>query len=167
MSKKYIHYGNDHYDRDLFYTVQNTELYINNKPLGGMWSSPVDAPTMSWYDWCMSKHYKIERLSKHFVFELKPESKILYIRSMDDVRALPKQFTKVNPYDRRSWSKNLRRIYHIDDYGYNTVYLDFEEIVKAGYDAIEYEVAQLYWRFYGWDVDSLLVLNPDCIIELD
>lgn len=46
--------------------------------------------------------------------------------------------------------------------------LDFEEIKKE-YDAIEVLISeddQLYWDLYGWDCDSLLILNKDIIKEL-
>jgi hypothetical protein len=36
-----------------------------------------------------------------------------------------------------------------------------------GYDGIEIEInsVDIYFDMYGWDVDSILIFNPDIIIE--
>ena len=53
-------------------------------------------------------------------------------------------------------------------YKFLSVFLDFEKI-KEEYDAIEVLISsdhQLYYDLYGWDCDSLLVLNKECIEEI-
>ena len=40
---------------------------------------------------------------------------------------------------------------------------DFERVAKD-YDFIDFKVKELYYQLYGWDLDSILVLNPDVII---
>ena len=49
--------------------------------------------------------------------------------------------------------------------------MDFEQL-KENYDAIEVDISAdntLYWELYGWDVDSILVLNPNVVevVEID
>ena len=44
--------------------------------------------------------------------------------------------------------------------------LDFEELKKE-YDAIEVIISDgLYYALYGWDCDSILILNKDIVEEL-
>ena len=50
---------------------------------------------------------------------------------------------------------------------------DFEKIMAMGYDVIDYRlsddisgIGKLYWCLYGWDCDSILVLNPNVIIPI-
>ncbi|MFR3519297.1 MAG: hypothetical protein ACLTT4_12785 [Coprobacillus cateniformis] len=46
--------------------------------------------------------------------------------------------------------------------------LDFEEL-KRQYDAIEVNISNdygLYWKLYGWDCDSILVMNSDVVVEI-
>ena len=46
--------------------------------------------------------------------------------------------------------------------------LDFEKLSKE-YDAIEVFISkdeQLYWDLYGWDCDSILIMNSDIIEEV-
>ena len=46
-------------------------------------------------------------------------------------------------------------------------FLDFEKLSKS-YDVIEVNISadrDLYWELYGWDCDSILVMNPSVIVE--
>ena len=46
-------------------------------------------------------------------------------------------------------------------------FLDFEELSKK-YDAIEVWISKdsnLYFELYGWDCDSILIMNPKIIIS--
>ena len=46
--------------------------------------------------------------------------------------------------------------------------LDFEKIYQK-YDAVEINISSdymLYYFLYGWDCDSVLVMNPDVIKEM-
>ena len=45
--------------------------------------------------------------------------------------------------------------------------VDFEALMQAGVDAVEFNLSkdyELYWALYGWDCDSILILNPEIII---
>ena len=75
-------------------------------------------------------------------------TKILYIDSEDKLLNLPIQKNCII----KSWKC-----------------LDFEELLKNYYDAIEVDISKcwaLYNELYGWDCDSILIMNPDIIREI-
>lgn len=140
----YITYGWDHFNKDKFVPVRNNN-YIN-KPFGGLWA--CNAKSNDWYNFCKSEDFKAESLSKHFKFKLSADARILMFDSVYNVLYCPQIKDPIIMFD------NIK-----------SVYPDFEEISKY-FDAIWYSKSryQLYYMLYGWDVDSLLVLNPDIII---
>lgn len=145
MDRVYRHYGSSVFDISKFEPIENTfGITFINKPYGGLWASPVDSGN-DWYNYCLSEDFNIESLDEYFDFTLKENSKILSINEISDL-------SKINEY-----------IEIIPDF-YITVRVDFESLAEAGYDAIysthNCETDQI---FYRWDVDTLLVLNPDCI----
>ena len=80
-----------------------------------------------------------------FKFRLKDKAKVLRIEKPSDLINLPKDQTLIK-----------LRFYEC---------LDFEELKKK-YDAIEVIIDKLYWDLYGWDCDSILILNKDVIMEV-
>lgn len=152
IDEVYVFCGSDHFDKNMFMPITNNP-YPWVKPLGGMWSSPIDSDN-TWADWCLGNGFRLERLDKHFRFVLAEGSKVLRIKSNKDLDELYSQGYKRSDFDRYP---------HDDMY-----YLDFEKILADGYDAIQVTITnETYWSLYGWDCDTLLVLNPDCIIEIE
>lgn len=147
--KKYIHYGHTYFDIELFKPMQNNPMFT--KPSGGLWGSPIDA-TYGWKDWCRDNEFREIDKNDCFEFQICSEANVLHLYSIDDVDKLPKQ-------------KGLT-IGSME-------YLDFEQIKIDGYDAIELHLSEdrssdclygLYYVLYGWDCDSILVMNPNCIV---
>ena len=153
-SEVYVFCGSDHFDKSIFMPITN-EPYPWCKPRGGMWSSPADSDN-TWEDWCLSNGFRLEKLDKQFRFHLAEGSKILRIKFNEDLDAL--------------YSRGYKRS-DLDQYPYlhdDMYYLDFEKIVANGYDAIQVIItAETYWSLYGWDCDTLLVLNPDSVMEIE
>ena len=145
MNKIYIHYGHKHFENDKFTDIKNRVL---NKPLGGLWASPVDSE-YSWKNWNEeSKVVKCQEFNS-FKFTLKNNSKILKIDSHKKACQLPIQ-KGFEEYDVASGAIAI---------------IDFEKLAKE-YDAIEVLISkdyQLYWYLYGWDCDTLLVFNKECM----
>lgn len=139
--KKYIHYGHESFDRDLIQPIKNRQYFT--KPWGGFWASPVDAK-FGWKQWCERENFAQHRFGYSFTFTLSPEAKVLTISSTLDLSGLPLTGPSL-----------------VDE-----VQLDFEELLRRGYDAVELELSrdwELYFSMYGWDCDSIVILNPDVI----
>ena len=142
---RFIHYGSSKFNPNRFIKVKNSHWV---KPFdGGLWASPKDSE-YGWRDWCIDNDYGVEKLKRSFEFEIREDSKILNLRSMKEIREASDKGFLYLAYPNR------------DD----LFYLDFELIVK-NYDAIYYECNnETYFPLYGWDCDSLLVLNKNIII---
>ena len=153
--KKYIHYGSDHFDKDRFIEIKNCSMPWN-KPeyYSGLWASPIETDN-GWINWCTDNHFNVERLNEHFKFTLKKDSNIIKIHNNKDL-------------DDRILEGLVLHNYRHPTFMYDDLYFDFEQLVKDGYDAIEVYVNtnRIYMGLYGWDCDSILILNPDCIIEI-
>ena len=153
MEEIYRHYGHDKFDKNLFLKIKNEEL--RNKPHGGLWASPTKDVDVGWARWCMQEEFCVDKLDSYFDFKLKDNARVLRIEKIKDLEKLPR--VKLND--------NLMTINHMN------FDIDFEEIGK-NYDAIlvymyrdeeSKGMKSMYFELYGWDVDTLLVLNPDVI----
>lgn len=119
---------------------------MSTKPTGGFWASSVDAQ-FGWPNWCLAEKYRECEKENSFIFSLKDDAKVLTINYLEDLENLPKIESE--------WKFS------------NWIFLDFESISKE-YDAIEVVISndcRLYNALYGWDCDSILILNPN-ILEI-
>lgn len=145
IDNKFITYGLGKYSKMKFNPIVNRNFV---KPYGGLWSSSVNS-IWGWKDWCISEGFHTERLNENFEFTLKDNAKIYVINDFSDLN-------------------NLIKDNMIFDY---LQLLDFEKISNR-YDAIllTYK-GQVETRYsdpglYGWDCESLLVMNSDCICNI-
>ena len=153
MSKKYIHYGSPKFFAQAFHTITNCDGF--NKPRGGLWASPVDAER-SWHEWVESNNFYPENLATSFTFELSADARVLEL-TPDNVWDLPEDEKAFFKRDKRERSV-LSMVYGID----------FEALARE-YDVLECSLSKypsLYWSLYGWDCDSILVMNPNVIVEV-
>lgn len=142
QDKIYIHYGHTAFDHNSFIPIQNKQCWV--KPRGGLWASPINAKR-GWKDWYEAEDFRecIEENSFRFTLS---EANIFIIDSVDKLKELP----VIKDPIRKSIS----------------TLIDFEKCIELGYDAIELNLSadpKLYWELYGWDCDSILVMNPDKI----
>lgn len=139
----FIHYGHNKFSDYLWEEVRNVKFC---KPYGGLWASDINAK-FGWKDWNKEEQYMKCDENNSFKFKLKSKSKIYSVNSLEDLNKLPLD-TTISP--------EIHKISYC---------LDFEKI-KQIYDAIEVNISndnRLYWRLYGWDCDSILILNKKCI----
>ena len=165
----YIHYGNDHFEKrdvDL-----STKGFIIKPKKAAIWGSPEDAE-FSWKDWSEGESWNLSSLEKSFRFKLKSGSKILFIRSEKDIDELD-EILKTNTDVKESFSgltstasMLMSLLGFITPENYNTI--NFSKLRENGVDAIEIEYnGYTNKAFYGWDCDSICVLNPDAVEEVE
>ena len=151
MKKVYIHYGSKEFDPARFKTPTNL-CWSSNKPNGGLWASPVNAEC-GWKKW--NDEEGDARVmdcdeANSFKFTLTEDAAVFYIRSYEDFKKLPMR--RLNEFEKSC--------------------PDFQQCISIGIDAIEvewfsdhFDIRDPLWdAIYGWDCDSIIVLNPDIIV---
>jgi len=134
---KYIHFGNDHFNINSFENIRKGGYF--NKPFGGFWSSPVNS-NYGWKHFC--KDHNFGDLTVSFEFELKEDTKILTIDSLYDLKQICSQFIDID------FASILE--------DYDAIYL-----TEKGFKETHLSTPNLY----GWDCETLLVLNKNVIIS--
>jgi hypothetical protein len=149
---KYITHFKSKFDKSKIVTVLKPIPSLN-KPEKALWACRTDKDY--WVDWYKENVDETEKYFYMNTFSLKEGSKIFTIDRLDDVYELTE----------KDYFKPV-----IDDIGWcKDVCLDFPNLP---YDAIEYNNAcighifkdRFEMAFNSWDVECLLVLNPDIIL---
>ena len=151
MGIVYVHYGSKHFDPLRFMPIKNKEL--GTKPEGGLWASPLGCK-YGWKEWNDNSKFSDCNDDNSFQFTLKDNTKILQINSIDDLVTLPKASSIIPAPS--FWT-----------------ILDYEKLVENGVDAIQVNMSNdisaditngLYFQLYGWDCDSMLIMNKEVIL---
>lgn len=148
----YIHYGADHFDISKFKEVKNE--WHKPKKGTGLWGSPVNA-VRSWKNWCEDEHFRECNDDNAFKFIVRNPEKIFFVDSAPAYLNLTKRYGIAN-----GWGTSE----------YNPYDIDFEKMISDGWDGLEISISdwwKLYDLLYGWDCDSIVIFNKDCIIEVE
>jgi len=132
------------YGKGDYFNIAKFEQIKNKfiKPEGGLWASPVNV-SYGWINWCKDNDFGDLSSNFEFVFI----GNIFKIDSVRHAALMP-------------WVKLLDT---------SIKYPDFEKMVSLGCDAIyltakgEAETRFSNPSLYGWDCESVLVMNPKCI----
>ena len=146
---KFRHHGHAGFDMARFRAVGNEPFF--NKPRGGLWGSPLENGTDEWEQWCKSENFGTGRLEPHFDFGFVVGTQAYTIDNLDA-------------------EKLFHRFEVPSSFGPLTSGIDFERM------SLEYDAVILTSRgqratrlsdpvgLYGWDVASVLVMNPRVIV---
>lgn len=148
----YIHYGCTKFNPSINFPIRNRELSV--KPKGGLWASRIDA-SFGWKNWCREEDFYLPGgcdIENSFRFRIKDGKIVHQISTIEQLEALPIIETKYWPKD---------------------YYIDFEACLKRGISAIELcwygdewgdiSSGNLHYALYGWDCDSIVILDPDAV----
>lgn len=158
MERKYRHYGSDHWDPDLFQEIKNEPYFEKPKPGTGLYGCfREDKSINSWYEFLTTDFVEYAyTLEKYFDFDLREDANIYTISTHEDIANLEKYI--LNP----------ERIDRLSSWAPSNIWLDFEAMLKDGYDAIYVDMridpVRVRYALYSWDVNTLLVLNKDVVI---
>ena len=154
MCKQYRHYGALEFSKDIFEPVKNRPHWI--KPFGGLWGTPLPETSSGWAQVCRDNEFRVRSLHQWFDFSLSDDAKVYTIANGTDILKLKDMGCCGVSHNTSTYIFDLQ----VD-------WIDFEGLIILGYDAVECKLNhETYWALYGWDCDSILVLNPDVIESL-
>lgn len=149
----YIHYGAKAFDPSIGFPIKNRDNWP--KPYGGLWASRQSA-TFGWKEWNENEMFCDFDETNSFKFTLRDGANIAVIHNMRDLRLLPTIESSMSCL----WS----------------TIINFEECLRQGYDAVELcwygdeyknqKADDMYFGLYGWDCDSIVVLNSEAVIQI-
>lgn len=148
----WIFVNKDTIKREKFESITNIGFI---KPNGGLWLAPYNKNNeykSEWHNFLVNEMYIDIKSMKGTIVRIKENAKILVIDSLDDLKKI---FEKYELY------LDIPTLFRV---------LDFEKLSKD-YDAILLtEKGQWLTRLsqpnlYGWDIESMLVMNFDIIEE--
>lgn len=148
----YIHYGSPSYEVNKFDTPRNK---LGTKPIGGLWGTPING-NLRWDKWCKENNFREDRLNTSFKFQLAENAKVLMIADEKDLYGCPK-ITVSTDYPR-----------YFREMPWHSGAIDYEKLIEMGIDAVQVclDKSEVYFLMYGWDCDSIVVLNPNVIKEV-
>lgn len=157
----YIHYGATALDFMKGFPIRNIPFHV--KPQGGLWASREDS-SFGWKQWCEREDFRECDPKNSFRFTLKDDAHVAIVSNYEDLKALPESVL------------SFGRLLTSPPTGMNYC-IDFEKCLSLGIDAIELcwygrefdEKAKddLYFLLYGWDCDSIVILNQSCILPIE
>jgi len=147
MKLELVTYGcGKSFDIKKFQPVKN-RMHI--KPKGGLWASPINSE-FGWKDWCKIESFGDLSYSFEFLFE----GNVFVVDSLKDIESIPWIELNYYPVIKSPFTK----------------FPDFEKILLLGYDAVLLtRKGEQETRFsepvclYGWDCESVLIMNPSGI----
>lgn len=161
----FVHYGDVAFEKCQFDPIMNAPGW--EKPSGGLWASDVNAD-WGWRDWCKSEDWWPSRsgadtfdkyCENYFHFTLKEGTRIFRLEDIIDFYALPIDHRAMKRWGR---SSNYYKKYYRSE---KFKFIDWLKIKDLGVDVIEY-IHGHAWYFETWDVDSIVVLNPDVVLPM-
>lgn len=150
--KNWIFINNDKITKEKFNRIQNGSFI---KPKGGLWLSPYTKDneyTSQWHYFLTNEMDINTKGMKGTIVRIKENARILVIDSLDDLKKI---------FEKYELPLDVSTFFRV---------LDFEKLAKD-YDAILLtEKGQWLTRLsqpnlYGWDIESMLVMNFDIIEE--
>ncbi len=144
-----IHYGAKEYIPGNVTAIVNDR---ENKPFGGLWTSPVDS-NCGWKNWC-DGDFRDYEADDHFKLKFKPGTKILLIDSMDDLNQLPLLQQQIG-YSSSYWV--------FADYELLATLCDAIWLTEKGQSATRFNFPVSLSR---WDCESVLIINKECCYQI-
>lgn len=172
--RTYRHYGSDIFDPEKCSINLEPITLRFFKPRGGLWASPIGDGYFTWKEWCKGEEFRVEQLDSHFDFKIKPNSRVMTITSLEDCeQLLPYLYTDqtMNLAFNSEWGNMINMNELLNDYdAIELIHGDNYSILHDGFQPAARSIApslrMFTGSFYAWDVDSIVINNPDIVMEL-
>jgi hypothetical protein len=137
--------------KDLFIPVKN-RLGLN-KPEGGLWSCPYTPNNKyisDWHEFCMEQ-FRDGLKEKAAIFDFKSNTRIYTVNSLRDLNEL---------YISYEHNVGEYALFNTLNYEELSKYFDIIYLTPKGQSETRFTTPGLY----GWDIESCLIMNFDCIM---
>lgn len=153
---------------ELFHRVLNDTKDNRNKPFGGLWASTYfqdeeNNHYSSWINWCRNNYLEdaddelLQKYSNGIVFELKPETKIYQIDSMDEYLKCLEKYSIILKMFRLKKGIDFEKL----SLDYDAIHLTENAIWQMRFILDRSDIMD----FYSWDAESFILFNLDCIVQ--
>lgn len=156
---KYINMSRYEFDINRFNPITNCNGFI--KPNGGLWACTYEENYV-WRDTLdiLGISYRMKNYKYYNIFELREDARILNISCIKDLEDVMEKYQ----------SEETKKI----GLSILSQALDFEKLAKD-YDAFHVEDCEVLYinyfyrsySLYGYDCESLIVFNPDIMINIE
>jgi len=159
--KTHIILGITELNKENFNEIKNRPCF--NKPFGGLWASPYypnNEYVSAWHEWC-SYEQEDWITNDSVIIKIKESSKIYTINNQND---LIKLIDIVGIIEDDLTNKLL---YTIPNFEKASKIFDIIYLTQKGQCETHFPMRhnKLNYSLYGWDCESILVMNFDCIEE--
>lgn len=185
----YIHYGHTEFKPELIkpldYKDSKSAIGITVKPpyCSGLWGSPINAEN-SWKHWNQCSEYLECDDENSFRFKIKDGYKILMVDSIRAAIQLVENYLVITTFTKYGVNVHPEQELYLakcDCMEYllrcdspflitpSGTALDFLRMQSDGYSGMEVSITgcpKLYYLLYGWDCDSIVVWNPNAVVQL-
>ncbi len=163
LYKQFITVGTKDIRSELFIPVQRPNGYTSFKPRKGIWATEYNFKKGFICDWLtfLEKNPDLAtwRFNEAVIFKLKDNSRICYIRNLNDIIRLSQEYPFLQyKFSYNGWKKLSERLsinYEKLSDDFDAIYIDLTNIPK--------EMKMPQREFYSFDVNSLILSNTECI----
>lgn len=150
----FVAFGSSSYDLNKVTPVKLSSFLstLRNKPEGGVWASPLTSKN-GWADYCNSEKFRLQTLSQHFLFTIKPTAKIYVVDDFEDL----KRISNIQNHLGQK-TMNFSMLY---DKGYDGIFVTARAESELRYGNAEYAGLDT------WSVESICVFNKDVIVPIE
>lgn len=152
FSENIIHYSNDVIKLSNIGDAVNSDW---NKPNNALWCALEDENSFSWAEWNRREGFSDLSQKKKLSVKLDDNAVVLQL-SEDNIYKL-EEFELIT-YKEKVYSNDFRG---------SVETIDFEKLREMGVDALYVQGSVERGFFYGWDVDSLVVLKGNSVIGIE
>lgn len=129
----------------------------------GLWVSVEEyEDDYSWFDWCKGEQFRLEELKYKYSVKLDSDTKILHLKSKEDILKFSLDYAANDPFDfarKSSYQRTKTYVYMIS---WNKVKAEYDGIMIAPYQWKCRLAGECSW-YYPWDCSSACIWNLDKI----
>lgn len=160
MPKRHIILGKTELSKDKFIPIKNRIGFV--KPEGGLWASPYTPNKeyiSAWHEWCVGEDFSSGLSNNAVIIDFKEDIKFFVIDSQEDLMEL---FNIVGEAQDELTSI-ISSVWKVPNFEIAADIFDVIYLTEEGQWKTRMPFKNHEYSLYGWDCESILIMNFDCI----